>query len=323
MQPAAGDPSLITTGQEYRNYTTSLLSAVAGLTFSGGGVPDAGWSAGANTGSMTVVQHAAGANFSVDVAAGWAFVSGSDVTSQGVYACWNDAVVNVATPSAPASGSRTHRLILQIQDKLENGTWTGYQAQFVLLQDTGSGTPSVGASAITLALITIASGQASVTNSNIADYRRSVGPVNAVKTADLAKTGTSLADDPDLQLWGLANSAWYHLHGEIYYKGGSGASEGDIKWTFRTGGSAGSGGYSALHTTTGGSLFGTSKNAWGDTVTAQTQGTSNDLSIIINGSFGTGGTAPNNFAVFQWALNSSNGTTTVEAGSFLRAVRVA
>jgi hypothetical protein len=333
LQPATGDPSLITTGQEYRNYSSAVLSAMTGMPFSTanwtGGVPDAGWANGANTGSMTVAQRGAGANFSVDVAAGWAFVVGADVTNQGVYAVWNDATVNVVTPSAPASGTRVHRLVLQIQDKLENGTFTGYQAQYVVLQDTGSGTPAASSggtpSVITLALISISAGQASVQNANIADYRRSVAPVVCFKPADLGRgSTTSLADDPDLQLWGMASSATYAVTGAIFYHGGTGASEGDLKFTFRVPGSA-TGGYTIIHVGTGGNLTAETRNAWTDTVSVQTTGIGNSHGMMLNGTLSTGGTAPNNFAAFQWAQNASGiaTNTTIENGSYLRAVRIA
>src|SRR5213078_3498906 len=139
----------------------------------------------------------------------------------------NDGTVNVATPSAPGSGTQVHRLVLQVQDKLNNGTWSGYTAALTVLADTGSGTPAEPNSAITLALISIAAGQASVQNANITDYRQRVGQVAAVKAADLARThATTPTNDPDIQLLNLQASATYEVAGVLFYTGGSGASEG-------------------------------------------------------------------------------------------------
>ncbi len=275
-----------------------------------------------SAGSFAVTQRGAGANFSVDVASGLAYVVGDDVTSQGTYVCWNDGTVNVATPSAPGSGTQIHRLVLQVQDKLNNGAWTGYTAALTVLADTGSGTPAEPNSAITLALISIAAGQASVLNANITDSRQRVGPVAAVKAADLARThATSPTDDPDLQLLGLAAGATYGVEGIVFYKGGSGAGEGDLAFTWRT--SAGSGGkYDAPRTGTNSSLQVGQSYAWSETHSAQTTGTSNPLSVQVRGTFTTGGTAPQ-FLVLQWAQNSDTGTaTTVQANSWLRAVRL-
>jgi len=335
IQPATGDPSLVTTGQEFRNYTAGLLSANIGLPFnsalSGGGVPDAGWAGGGLTGSCVVSQRGAGANFSVDVSSGWVFIVGTDVTGQSVYAAWNDATINVTTPSAPGSGTRNHRLVIQLQDKFSLGSWTGYQAVPVILQDTGGGTPGAGASAITLSLISIAAGQASVQNQHITDYRRSVGPVKVYKAGDTAKaTSTSVADDPDLQLWGLGDNATYAVHGNILYRGGgSVGNEGDLKFTWRTpSGSAGTtGGYSAMRLNVAGNFAGAFRFLWTDVNTAQTQGSAgaNDMCLVIDGTYSTGTTRPNNFLVFQWAKNSSPDSTptTVLTGSYLRADRIA
>lgn len=158
MQETVGDAAdILYTAQELRMYHTAIG------TLNGQGVYKGN--------DLNVTQRAAGANFSVDVASGIAGVIGDDVTSQGIYYAWNDATFNLVTPSAPGSGTRVHRVVAQIRDKLHNGTWTTYDWTPVLLQDTGSGTPAEPASAVTLALVSIASGQLSVQNANITDKR--------------------------------------------------------------------------------------------------------------------------------------------------------
>jgi hypothetical protein len=107
----------------------------------------------------------------------------------------------------------------------------------------------------------------------------------------------------------------------IGYTGGSGASEGDLSFQFAL--SAGSGGnYYADYQLLSG-LVGNSKwTTWTDTShNAQTTGTANLLGIQFGGLLTTGA-APASL-IFQWALNSANGTTTVKAGSFMRARRLA
>lgn len=158
MQPAVADPDITYTAQELRMYQS------ASATVAGQGVYKAG--------DLQVTQRAAGANFSVDVAAGIAGVIGDDITNQGFYLAWSDSVVNVVTPGAPGSGTRIHRLVLQVRDKLSNGAFTTYDAVLSLLQDTGSGTPAEPNSAVTLALISISAGQVSVLNANINDQRK-------------------------------------------------------------------------------------------------------------------------------------------------------
>jgi hypothetical protein len=123
-------------------------------------------------GSLKVSQRGAGANFSVDVAAGTAFIFGDDVAGQGMYLVGSDAVINVTVPSPPASGTRIHRVVAQVKDKLHNSSdWSVYDWEPVLLEDTGSGTPALPDSAITLATVSVANGQVSVTDSNITDTR--------------------------------------------------------------------------------------------------------------------------------------------------------
>jgi hypothetical protein len=121
---------------------------------------------------LQVTQRGAGANMSVDVAAGSCVITGDDVTGQGKYLCVNDAgAYNVTVPAAPASGTRIHRVVARIKDKLHNGAWTTYEWTIELLADTGSGTPALPASAISLARVTVAAGQVSVLNANITDDR--------------------------------------------------------------------------------------------------------------------------------------------------------
>ena len=121
---------------------------------------------------LKVTQRAAGANFSVDVGAGFVAINGDDVADQGTYICKSTAMENLAIPSPPGSGSRTHRVVARVRDKLHNsGSWTTYEWVLEVLQDTGSGTPAVPNSAVGLARVTVAAGQSSVTDANIVDER--------------------------------------------------------------------------------------------------------------------------------------------------------
>src|SRR5262252_5837058 len=152
MQPASGDADIIYTARDMRETFTSVLQSVTGAALSQGVC---------SASDFTPAQRSAGANFSVDVGPGRGFVIGDDVTNQGVYHIWHDTspAINVSTFSdntaigAPASGTRVHRLIWQVRDKLHNGAYTTYDSAPLLLQDTGSGTPAEPNSAITLALV--------------------------------------------------------------------------------------------------------------------------------------------------------------------------
>jgi hypothetical protein len=121
---------------------------------------------------LQVTQRGAGANMTVDVAAGSCVIAGDDAAGQGKYLCVNDAgALSVVVPAAPVSGTRIHRVIARIKDKLHSGSWTTYEWTIELLADTGSGTPALPASAIPLARVTVTAGQVAVVNANITDDR--------------------------------------------------------------------------------------------------------------------------------------------------------
>jgi hypothetical protein len=158
MQAAGGDTAIQYSAQELR-------AVMEGMFKTEGVLPAVGATA------CKVTQRGAGANFSVDVAPGHALITGDDVAGQGMYLVKIAATENVVTPSAPGSGTRVHRVVLQVRDKLHNGAYTTYDALPQLLQDTGSGTPATPNSAISLALVSIAAAQANVSNANITDTR--------------------------------------------------------------------------------------------------------------------------------------------------------
>src|SRR5690349_11782872 len=238
MQPAIGDAAIDFSAQELRQYVRAQLTMASGI---GGeqGVTSAA--------SFKVTQRGAGANMSVDVASGLAYVVGDDISNQGTYEVWSDGTANVTGWTVPGAGTFHHRLVLQVQDKLANGAFSGYVANLVPVLDTGGGLPAEPASAITLATIDIPAGAGSITNSIINDYRQRVGPIGAAKAADLARThATTLTSDPDLQLLNLQASATYQITGTLFYTGGSGGAEGDFAWKFAISSGA-SGSYSDPH----------------------------------------------------------------------------
>lgn len=158
MQASGADATFAYSAQQHR--------ALVGATLSEGVL---------TTADLLVEQRAAGANFTVDVSAGKAVIVGDSVAAQGSYLVINDAAVTgVVIPAAPASGTRIHRVVLQVRDRAHDGTVSAgvYDAVVLVLEDTGAGTPALPASAITLALVTVAAGTASITNSNISGTGR-------------------------------------------------------------------------------------------------------------------------------------------------------
>lgn len=121
-------------------------------------------------GHLKVSQRAAGANMSVDVAAGSAAISNDWVSNGGAYHTNESSTVNVTVPAAPPSGTRTHIIVEQINDPQSDGG-TNYVSAPICVADTGSGQPATPKSALLLATVTVAAGNASVTNAMITDKR--------------------------------------------------------------------------------------------------------------------------------------------------------
>lgn len=183
MQPAEGDDTFEYSGLDMR----------LGLT---GAWASEGVTSAAN---FKVTQRAAGANMSVDVAGGIAIVTGNDVNLQGTYLCSSDAVENVTVPAAPVSGTRTHRIILWVKDKLYDGTLAANTYEFTveLQEDTGSGAPAMPDSAISLATVTVAASQTSVTDADITDTR-----ISALTTSSWLRQIDSSSERPAIPLEG-------------------------------------------------------------------------------------------------------------------------
>lgn len=125
------------------------------------------------TGELLVTQRGAGANNSVDIAAGYACITGDDAPDQGNYLARNDATVNLVATAAPVANSRIDLVCLQINDTAEGGG-AGDNATFVYVTGTAAVTPAppaTPASAIVLARVLRTVGDTQVVNANITDVR--------------------------------------------------------------------------------------------------------------------------------------------------------
>lgn len=94
-----------------------------------------------NVGDFKVAQRGAGANMSVDVAAGDAWVQGDNTARQGTYHVGNDATVNVAIAAAHATNPRIDQVVLRIYDS----TVIGGEKDLAVIEVV-SGTATAGAS---------------------------------------------------------------------------------------------------------------------------------------------------------------------------------
>lgn len=177
VQPSGGDATIYYPGSELRQ----LVQALAG----------SGNDGVINPVSRVVSHRAAGADMSVDVAAFQGIVAGGDTSEQGSYLITNTAVYNFSPiPTTPSGSTRVHRLIAQVRDKRANGSYSTYDWVVQLLQDTSGGaTPAEPASALTLALISVSTGQSNVQDSHISlsyPVLRNLAPAGPWYTAQSA-----------------------------------------------------------------------------------------------------------------------------------------
>jgi hypothetical protein len=201
MQPAVGDLSEI----DIPASTLRMLAqALAGPGNDGVFAPS----------SAVVTHRAAGANFSVDIAPFAAIVAGNDISDQGSYLITNTATYNLATPVAPGSGTRTHRLVGQVRDHRCNGSWAAGTYDWIplIVQDSGGGLPALPASAVDLAHITIAAGQANVADTNI---------VNSYPLLKTLVTATTTLDLGPWQQYQASTGSWNSTGSWVPYSAGN------------------------------------------------------------------------------------------------------
>lgn len=166
LQPVEGDPAIIYSARQLRAHMLGSLFSREGVVDGPGG-------------HLKVSQRAAGASFSVDIAIGRAAVFGDDQSDQGTYSINSTTVLNRTVPTASTTVTRTHRVILQVRDKLEKSSWAVYDSEVVVQTDTTENA-ALPASAIPLATVTVPANALSVTNGMIKDLR----PFATVGTPD-------------------------------------------------------------------------------------------------------------------------------------------
>lgn len=167
-------------------------------------------------GDLAVTQRGAGANMSVDVAAGGCVIEGTEAAGQGRYLATSDAVVNVPLAAAPGAGSsRIDLVVATVRDSAFSGTDDDWIIQAVTGTPAASPVaPSAPASSLVLASVAVASLAASIVDANITDARVAVTPTPLTRS-DLpaaATTGQLLAT-ADGSAWIRRSSGWAELAG--------------------------------------------------------------------------------------------------------------
>lgn len=157
-----------------------------------------------------VTQRGAGANMTVDIAAGEAVVTGDNAADQGNYLVHNDATVNVTGFVAPGSNSQYDIVGIQINDPDAGGA-AGNNAVLTRVAGTSAASPVIPAipnSWLPLAIIgPILTSTTSITNAMIHDVWTGTGPTGVLGFRLLA----GLRDSPGTtkETWNaIAPNGW-------------------------------------------------------------------------------------------------------------------
>jgi hypothetical protein len=134
------------------------------------------------SGDFAVAQRGAGANMSVDVAAGEAYVKGDTSADEGSYYCRETTTLNVTVTGSDATNPRIDRVVLEVKNDSEDGG--GLNLARIRTID---GTPTVGATlanltgaasvpntCFLLANVLVPAGSTTVTTANIQNRRHGV-----------------------------------------------------------------------------------------------------------------------------------------------------
>jgi len=121
--------------------------------------------------SLAVTQNGT-PNMSVNIAAGWAAIVGTSTTTQGTYVSYNDAVVNAAIATAPATNSRIDLVCLTVNDAYYSGSTNNIVVNVVTGTAAASPVaPSTPANSIALAQVLVGTSVTSILTANITDVR--------------------------------------------------------------------------------------------------------------------------------------------------------
>lgn len=126
--------------------------------------------------ALKVTEKSGTPNMSVDIAAGWVFIEGTEASPSGLYAVYNDATANIAAAAADATNPRKDLVICRVRDSQYSGA--SDDAELVYVAGTPAASPvepdldALGyENYAVLALVDVPALDTSITNSQITDRR--------------------------------------------------------------------------------------------------------------------------------------------------------
>jgi hypothetical protein len=176
---------------------------------------------------LKVSQRAAGANMSVDVAGGLAFIEGTESATQGAYVVRADSTaINVTIAASNPTLPRIDLIVGKVQDAFYSGATNAWSVVAVTgTAAAGPVAPPAPNNAIILAQVSIAANAASVVNANITDKR--VISWGRLYTGDLVCTSTTRPANPwqGLTIFETDTLAQYIWSGTLWLLLGKGGGQ--------------------------------------------------------------------------------------------------
>lgn len=157
------------------------------------------------SGDFAVSQRAAGANMSVDIAAGRAYVEPGDTSQQGVYLPWMSSTYNTSSnggyvwTAADATNPRIDLVCLEVRDTDFGGSYTGFKFRVVDGTASASAThqlvtsqwPAIPSGCVPIAAIRVPAAATTLTTANITNLNPLGGMRRSYTQIASAETTTS------------------------------------------------------------------------------------------------------------------------------------
>lgn len=187
-----------------RNAQAAMLGAPAAAVSPAVQILTAGGSHGVvSAGDLAVTQNGT-PNMSVNVAAGRAFIRGTETASlnQGVYSFFNDGVVNLSIGAADPTNPRRDLIIAQVRDANYSGA--ANDARLAVVAGTPAASPAdptPPANALVLARVAVAAGATSITNANITDLRTRAASLGGTQVCTSSTRPSGASVYSGLEIW--------------------------------------------------------------------------------------------------------------------------
>lgn len=150
------------------------------------------------TGDFAVTQNGT-PNMSVNVAAGGAFIRGTQNANQGAYHVWNDGTVNLSISAADVTNGRRDLVIAQVRDAFYSGATN--DARITVVTGTPAASPADPSlasfpNALVLARITVAAGDTAINTADITDLRTVANQIGKIPTYNTSALATVANPSP-------------------------------------------------------------------------------------------------------------------------------